>query len=76
MARISGQYTSQLIRLFFSNFVDCTALHPGGCGPFGLALAAHRRGFGSAVIVSDPGVHMVDSVRSPEKQEVMALVQI
>lgn len=47
----------------------------GGCGPFGLALAAHRRGFGSAVIVSDPGVHMVDSVRSPEKQEVMALVQ-
>ena len=47
----------------------------GGCGPFGLALAAHRRGFAVEVIVSDPGVHMVDSVRSTEKKEVMALVQ-
>lgn len=47
----------------------------GGCGPYGLALAAHRRGFKSEVVVSDPGVHMVSTVRSPEKQEVMALVQ-
>jgi ribosomal protein S18 acetylase RimI-like enzyme len=47
----------------------------GGCGPFGLALAAHRRGFGVEVIVSDAGVQMVDSVRSREKKEVMALVQ-
>lgn len=51
-----------------------TAGH-GGCGPFGLALAAHRRGFAVEVIVSDPGVHMVDSVRSKEKKEVMTLVQ-
>ena len=51
-----------------------TAGH-GGCGPFGLALAAHRRGFAVEVIVSDPGVHMVDSVRSREKKEVMTLVQ-
>jgi len=47
----------------------------GGCGPYGLALAAHRRGFRASVVVSDPGVHMVDTVRSPEKQEVMRLVQ-
>jgi hypothetical protein len=47
----------------------------GGCGRFRLALAAHRRGFGVEVIVSDPGVQMVDSVRSREKKEVMALVQ-
>ena len=47
----------------------------GGCGPFGLALAAHRRGFHVEVIVSDPGVQMVDSVRNAEKKEVMALVQ-
>jgi len=47
----------------------------GGCGPYGLALAAHRRGFRPSVVVSDPGVHMVDTVRSPEKQEVMRLVQ-
>lgn len=47
----------------------------GGCGPFGLALAAHRRGFGVEVIVSDPGVQMIDSVRDAEKKEVMTLVQ-
>jgi ribosomal protein S18 acetylase RimI-like enzyme len=47
----------------------------GGCGPYGLALAAHRRGLGASVVVSDPGVHMVDTVRSAEKQEVMRLVQ-
>lgn len=46
----------------------------GGCGPFGLALAAHRRGFAVEVIINDPGVPLVDSVRSPEKKEVMRLV--
>jgi ribosomal protein S18 acetylase RimI-like enzyme len=46
----------------------------GGCGPFGLALAAHRRGFGTEIYVNDPGVPLVDSVRSPEKKEVMRLV--
>lgn len=47
----------------------------GGCGPYGLALAAHRRGFDVDVWVSDDGVQMIDSVRSKEKKEVMALVQ-
>jgi ribosomal protein S18 acetylase RimI-like enzyme len=47
----------------------------GGCGPYGLALAAHRRGFGVEVWVNEPGVQMVDSVRSEEKKAVMALVQ-
>ncbi|MBK1721606.1 ribosomal-protein-alanine acetyltransferase [Thiocystis violacea] len=46
----------------------------GGCGPLGLALAANRRGFDVAVYVSDKGVLLVDSVRSPEKKEVMRLV--
>lgn len=46
----------------------------GGCGPLGLALAAHRRGFAVTVYVSDPGVPLVDSVRNPEKKEVMRLV--
>jgi ribosomal protein S18 acetylase RimI-like enzyme len=46
----------------------------GGCGPFGLALAAHRRGFAVEVFINDPGVPLVDSVRSPEKKEVMRLV--
>jgi len=47
----------------------------GGCGPYGLALAAARRNFRVRVYVSDKGVHLVDSVRSEDKKEVMRLVQ-
>jgi ribosomal protein S18 acetylase RimI-like enzyme len=47
----------------------------GGCGPYGLALAAARRGFTVSVRINDPGVHLVDTVRSEEKKEVMRLVQ-
>jgi predicted double-glycine peptidase len=47
----------------------------GGCGPYGLALAVHRRGFDPEIWVNDPGVQMIDSVRSAEKKEVMTLVQ-
>jgi hypothetical protein len=46
----------------------------GGCGPFGLALAAHRRGFKTEIYVSDSDVPLIDSVRSLEKKEVMRLV--
>ncbi|MCG6897600.1 MAG: GNAT family N-acetyltransferase/peptidase C39 family protein [Thiocapsa sp.] len=46
----------------------------GGCGPLGLALSAHARGFAVQIYVNDPGVPLVDSVRSPEKKEVMRLV--
>jgi ribosomal protein S18 acetylase RimI-like enzyme len=46
----------------------------GGCGPFGLALAAFYRGFAVAIHVNDPGVPLVNSVRSAEKKEVMRLV--
>lgn len=47
----------------------------GGCGPFGLALAAHRRGFKVRVQVSGNGYLFLDSVRSEEKKAVMRLVQ-
>lgn len=47
----------------------------GGCGPFGLALAAAQRGFRVEVNVSDDRTPLVDSVRSAEKKEVMRLVQ-
>jgi ribosomal protein S18 acetylase RimI-like enzyme len=46
----------------------------GGCGPVGLALAAHARGFRAEVYVNDRGVPLIDSVRSPEKKDVMRLV--
>jgi ribosomal protein S18 acetylase RimI-like enzyme len=45
----------------------------GGCGPFGLALAARHRGFLAEIYVNDPGVPLVDSVRSAEKKEVVLL---
>lgn len=51
-----------------------TAGH-GGCGPYGLALAAYRRGFELEIYINEKGVFLVDSVRSPEKKEVMRLVQ-
>ncbi len=47
----------------------------GGCGPYGLALSAYRRNFDLEIHVNEDGVFLVDSVRSPEKKEVMRLVQ-
>jgi hypothetical protein len=50
-----------------------TAGH-GGCGPYGLALAAHRRGFVTEIYVNGDGVLFRESVRSEEKREVITLV--
>lgn len=48
----------------------------GGCGPYGLALAAAARGFRVDVHVSgEDSIHLMDSVRSEHKKEVMRLVQ-
>jgi ribosomal protein S18 acetylase RimI-like enzyme len=47
---------------------------PGGCGPFGLALAAAHRGFDVRVWVSEHDALFVDSVRSEQKKAVIRLV--
>jgi ribosomal protein S18 acetylase RimI-like enzyme len=47
----------------------------GGCGPYGLALAAAERGFDVEVYVNDSGILLADSVRNDDKREVMRLVQ-
>jgi len=47
----------------------------GGCGPYGLALAAHRRGFDVEAYVSDSGVLFADSVRNPTRRRAIELVQ-
>jgi hypothetical protein len=47
----------------------------GGCGPYGMALAAYHRGFDVELYVSDKGPMFIDSVRNEEKKEVMRLVQ-
>lgn len=47
----------------------------GGCGPYGLALSAFHRGFDVELFISDSGILFIDSVRDPEKKEVVRLVQ-
>ena len=46
----------------------------GGCSAEGIALAAHHQGIYSMVVTNDPGVPFIDSVRSPEKKEVIEIV--
>jgi ribosomal protein S18 acetylase RimI-like enzyme len=57
-----------------STTVFMTSGH-GGCGPYGLALSAYRRGFAVEVHVNDEGALFITSVRDPEKREVMQIVQ-
>lgn len=57
-----------------STTVFMTSGH-GGCGPYGLALAAWHRGFDVDVFVNDESALFVDSVRSEDKKEVIRLVQ-
>ncbi len=47
----------------------------GGCGALGLALAAHRRGFGAEVHVNHRGVLLGDRADSKERAEVMRTLQ-
>lgn len=46
----------------------------GGCGPYGMALAAWRRGLRVDLYVKDDAPPFLDSVRSDDKKEVMRLV--
>ena len=57
-----------------STTVYMTSGH-GGCGPYGMALAAHHRGLDVDIYVNDEGALFVDSVRDEEKKEVIRLVQ-
>ncbi|WP_102959415.1 peptidase C39 family protein [Mangrovicella endophytica] len=48
---------------------------PGGCEPYGLAVAAHEAGLAAEIHVSTPGDLFLEGVRSAEKQKVMGLAQ-
>ena len=56
-----------------STTVFMTSGH-GGCGPQGLALSAHRRGFDVDLYLSSREAMFLDSVRSEDKREVIRLV--
>ncbi|MCF8058466.1 MAG: peptidase C39 family protein [Bacteriovoracaceae bacterium] len=47
----------------------------GGCGPHGLALAAHNRGFEVELYLNTSASLFVEGVRSPHKKEIIELVQ-
>lgn len=56
-----------------STTVFMTSGH-GGCDPYGLALAAWRRGFRADIHVTDDSTPFLDGVRSEDKKEVMRIV--
>lgn len=72
--KITVDRTAELQLWRESTTIFMTAGH-GGCSPYGLALAAHRRGFAVDLYVSGGSVLFVDSVRSEAKKKVVQLVQ-
>lgn len=56
-----------------STTIFMTAGH-GGCSPQGLALSAWRRGFDVTLYCNATQVPFIDSVRDPDKKQVIALV--
>lgn len=63
------------IRLWREATTVFMAAGHGGCGPFGLALAAVRRGFGATVYAPAGHAMFIDSVRDPRKKDVIAMVE-
>jgi hypothetical protein len=57
-----------------STTIYMTAGH-GGCGPYGMALAALQRGFDAEVRVNEPGALFVGSVRNKKKREIIRVVE-
>ena len=46
----------------------------GGCGPHGLAMAAHRRGFHVELFLNDDRVQFIDGLRDEQKRQVLGVV--
>jgi predicted GNAT family acetyltransferase len=63
------------IRLWRESTTVYLAAGHGGCGPFGLAAAALRRGFDVRVHAPPGEAMFIDSVRDPRKKEVIELVE-
>ena len=48
---------------------------PGGCEPFGMAVALKRRGLEPEIYVSRPGPYFLDTAKSRDRRRVMELTQ-
>jgi ribosomal protein S18 acetylase RimI-like enzyme len=53
-----------------------TGSGPGGCEPYGMAVALKRRGLAPEVYVSRPGPYFLDTVTSADRRRVMELTQM
>lgn len=66
-------------RLEFKLWREATSIYlisaPGGCDPFGLAVALARRGLTVSVHVSQPGPYFVGGQRNAKRREVMQEAQ-
>jgi ribosomal protein S18 acetylase RimI-like enzyme len=49
---------------------------PGGCDPYGMALALKRRGLAPEIYVSRTGPYFLDTVTSADKRRVMRVTQL
>jgi ribosomal protein S18 acetylase RimI-like enzyme len=49
---------------------------PGGCEPFGVAVALKRRGLNPEIHVSRAGPYFVDGIRSADRRRVMEVTQL
>lgn len=48
---------------------------PGGCEPFGMAVALRRHGLDPEIFVTHPGPYFLDTVQSSDKRRVMRITQ-
>jgi len=48
---------------------------PGGCGPFGMAVALKKHGLTPEIFVTHPGPYFLDTVQSLETRRVMRVTQ-
>lgn len=79
MAHFTPRYipdTVKEIRLWRDATTIFMLSGPGGCEPFGLAVAAHENGVAAEIFVSQEGPLFLQSVRNHEKRRVMQLAQI
>ncbi|MHB2265762.1 GNAT family N-acetyltransferase/peptidase C39 family protein [Aliihoeflea sp. PC F10.4] len=79
MARFDPEYVPDPvneIRLWRDATTIFMMSGPGGCEPFGMAVAAHENGIPAEIFVSQEGPLFLQSVRNHEKRRVMQLAQI
>ena len=58
-----------------ANSVIMRGKGPAGCSPYGLAIAAHRRGFEIEIHVNHRHAFLADRCRSAKRREVVEIVQ-